>query len=287
LNSEGLSLTLNQPLPRVLNAPPFNPHQQNYFARNHRPRGLPPPDELAARIEEAKTSAKLLLQVVQSTPTNDVLNNDLIKEFADRCQSASRSVQGYIHSDNPAPDEDTLLTLIETNDQLSVAMSKHQRALLQARRAMPTSPPPQTASGGVILGPPPVPGSRRAQFPPTKTSTPENPFADPHAQPQGLVDSSNPTVPDFQAPLQPQNQGFEPPPGPPPQQQRQPAPMGGGFRPTASYIGRQDSAVNHTTMHGGGSLPVAEEDSTTQSGTGPASPMESRTQPPQGVAYRY
>ena len=43
-------------------------------------------------------------------------------------------MQTYIHSDSPAPDEDTLLTLIETNDQLATAMSRHQRALLQARR---------------------------------------------------------------------------------------------------------------------------------------------------------
>lgn len=112
------------------NEPSHVSHSGNHFARPHRqPRSLPPPDELAARIEEAKTTAKLLSQTVQSTPSTDVPNNDLIKEFADRAASASRSVQGYIHSTDPAPDEDTLLTLIETNDQLSVAMSKHQRAL--------------------------------------------------------------------------------------------------------------------------------------------------------------
>ncbi|KAI9766986.1 MAG: hypothetical protein M1840_005945 [Geoglossum simile] len=127
-------------IPRTLNAPPFDPHyhnqQQNYFARNHRSKNLPPPSELAARIEEAKTSAKLLSQVVQSTAPAEVLGNELIKEFADRCQSASRSIQSYINAEDPAPDDDTLLTLIETNDQLTLAMSKHQRALLQARKAL-------------------------------------------------------------------------------------------------------------------------------------------------------
>lgn len=122
---------------RTLHAPPFDPNQQqNYFARNHRPRGLPPPHELVQRIEEAKTSAKLLSQVVQSTPPREILGNELIKEFVERCQSASRSIQGYIHSEDPAPDDDTLLTLIETNDQLSQAMSRHQHALLQARRVV-------------------------------------------------------------------------------------------------------------------------------------------------------
>lgn len=52
-----------------------------------------------------------------------------------RCQSASSSMQAYINADNPAPDEDTLLTLIETNDQLSVALSKYQRGILNARIA--------------------------------------------------------------------------------------------------------------------------------------------------------
>lgn len=131
--------------------PNYNPNHQNYFARNHRQRGLPPPAELSQRVEEAKTSAKLLSQVVQSTPPSEVLNNELIKEFDERCQSASRSIQGYIHSDNPPPDEDTLLTLIETNDQLATAMSRHQRAMLQARRATDPSPrppnPPPTQNG--------------------------------------------------------------------------------------------------------------------------------------------
>ncbi|MCJ1475587.1 hypothetical protein MMC13_004250, partial [Lambiella insularis] len=189
------------PVPRPLNAPPFDPNQPynshqpfdpnqaNYFARNHsRQRGLPPPHELASRIEEAKTSGKLLLQVVQSTPPNEILNNELIREFADRCQSASRSIQGYINSDNPAPDEDTLLTLIETNDQLSMAMSKHQRAVLQARKV----------TGQVTPEPPTVP----ARGPP-----PQNSYAFPLQGQNGP-----PPAPS----LQPEEPKAVPPPGPPP-----------------------------------------------------------------------
>ncbi|MDI1487917.1 MAG: hypothetical protein OHK93_007191 [Ramalina farinacea] len=114
--------------------------QQNYFARSHHhhnpnapphhqraPKSLPPPSELAQRSKRPLPP--------------EVLRNELIKEFVERCQSASRSMQTYIHSDAPAPDEDTLLTLIETNDQLATAMSRHQRALLQARRL--------TSAGGV------------------------------------------------------------------------------------------------------------------------------------------
>lgn len=182
-----------QPMPGTLNAPAFNPNQQKYFARNHKPRGLPPPVELAQRIEEAKTSSKLLLQVVQSTPPMEIQGNELIKEFVERCQSASRSIQGYIHSNSPAPDEDTLLTLIETNDQISTALSRHQRALLQGRRAIgansispsppvgpgglfeaPGSPPPGAPPMQTLFSPPPGPPPRRQQ------SYPQDPFDDRH-----------------------------------------------------------------------------------------------------------
>ena len=105
-------------------------HTQQY-SKNQ----LPPPHELASRIEEARTSGKLLTQVVQSTPQSEILSNDLIKEFAERCREASRSMQAYINAENPAPDEDTLLTLIETNDAIAAALSKHQHALLNARKA--------------------------------------------------------------------------------------------------------------------------------------------------------
>ncbi|KAL8684389.1 MAG: hypothetical protein Q9224_006385 [Gallowayella concinna] len=127
---------------RPANNPPAANNDQNYFARNHRPRGLPPPHELAQRIEEARTSSKLLLQVVQSTPANEVLTNELIKEFVERCQSASRSIQSYINSEDPPPDENTLLTLIETNDGISTALSRYQRAMLQARRLTTVNPSP-------------------------------------------------------------------------------------------------------------------------------------------------
>lgn len=132
------------------------PGQENY-SRSQREHGLPPPAELAARIEEAKTSAKLLQQLVQSTPPNEIQDNDLIKEFSERCQTAQRSVQGYINSTDPPPDDDTMQTLIETSEQLSLAASKHQRAVLQARRAVASvSPPAQTAYSppmGAPMGP--------------------------------------------------------------------------------------------------------------------------------------
>ncbi|KAI1187832.1 hypothetical protein F5B17DRAFT_398191 [Nemania serpens] len=118
----------------LMTAPPVDRHSQNYFARNHNSRRLPEPVELASRLEEARTSAKLLQQVVTNTAPSDVLGNDLIKEFAERCQSASRSIQGYMASENPAPDNETMEALIDTNEQLQTALNLHQRATLNARK---------------------------------------------------------------------------------------------------------------------------------------------------------
>ncbi|CAG8893617.1 unnamed protein product [Penicillium egyptiacum] len=129
---------------------------------------LPGPAELAARIEEARNSAKLLTQFVQSTPPVELEDNDLIKEFVDRCGTASRIIQGYIQSTNPPADEDTLLTLIETNDEISVALSQQQRAMLKARKIRGSSSPtssnlnspsptsPAVASGAINFSPPPA-----------------------------------------------------------------------------------------------------------------------------------
>ena len=237
----GYQHALQQPGQQTMMAPrsPNNANDQNYFARNHRPRGLPPPAELVQRVEEAKTSAKLLSQVVQSTPPNEVLGNELIKEFVERCQSATRSMQDYIHSVNPAPDEDTLLTLIETNDQLATAMSKHQRALLQARRATGVSPlsantgpyeapaapvTPSSEPRNGLFTPPPGPPPRKQ----VSQSENQNPFGDQH-EAHGSSD-------DAQAPVPPPSFGLPPSSIPPEKQQ-------------PSYTNRQDASANNTTVY--------------------------------------
>ncbi|AEO64988.1 uncharacterized protein THITE_2153799 [Thermothielavioides terrestris NRRL 8126] len=127
------------PMAAVAGMPnPYQPRQpwpQTYYPRHHRSsKRLPDPVELANRLEEARTSAKLLEQVVASTPPSEVLSNDLIKEFAERCTSASRSIQGYMAAEDPAPDNDTMESLIDTNEQLQHALNHHHRAVLQAKK---------------------------------------------------------------------------------------------------------------------------------------------------------
>lgn len=255
--------------PRVINAPPLQEQRndQNYFSRNHHSRKLPQPHELSSRIEEARTSAGLLSQVVQSTPPSELIQNELVREFADRCQSASRSIQAYMIAENPSPDNDTMETLIETNEQLNKAMNQHQRALLNARKAAglgeptppprpeagfspPPGPPPGRTGSGFAAppGPPPTlsnPTARKAvknqpPIPPPGDYAPtgsddENPFSDPKAS----THTHNPPFPKDQ-PSTSTGQfndrlGIEP--------------YHPGFRETPSYVGRQESSMGKTTMH--------------------------------------
>ncbi|OKL64367.1 hypothetical protein UA08_01082 [Talaromyces atroroseus] len=159
-------------------------YQQPHFPRPVPTHGqLPPPEELASRISEAKTSANLLIQLSQSTPAAEVQSHELMREFSQRCQAASRSIQSYMAVENPPPDENTLLTLIETNDQLSVALSKYQRTLLNARRAMGSAtpgatspPPPATNSSGNSSGSSPVNGISNGETTQSRGANASPPF---------------------------------------------------------------------------------------------------------------
>ncbi|KAK2762176.1 hypothetical protein FQN54_001185 [Arachnomyces sp. PD_36] len=194
---------------------PGNGQQESYTGRQRRPRALPPPDELAARVQEARTSAKLLLQLVQSTPPAEILNNELLKEFATRCQAASRSITSYINCEDPAPDADTMLTLIETSDQLSVSMSKHHRAILSARKTAASAAASATASPApapmAATAPAPVPAPAPAQAP-ISMPTQAAPILPPVSNSPPLnYDHAAPSSYDNRQPIQP----TAPPPAPP------------------------------------------------------------------------
>jgi len=117
--------------------------QQMVNARtsSRRPTGscLPPMEELVGRVSEAQMSAKLLHQVLGSTPKNEVLENELVKEFVHRCRSASTSMADFITCDSPPPDPDTLQTLIETNDMIRIALARYDaiKEAIEMNRATP------------------------------------------------------------------------------------------------------------------------------------------------------
>jgi hypothetical protein len=336
--------------PRTMKAPAWNGASQKPQGGFHNApvqRGLPPPVELVGRIEEARTSAKLLLQLVQSTPPNELLGNDLVKEFSERCMSAQRSIQGYINCDNPPPDDDTMLTLIETNEQLSLAASKHQRAVLQARRIQGPSPSPpisHTNSNNLPSGPvpapvnmytpPPVTAYQPPPMPPPRNEAPVLPPLDMESREREQALNASPLNANYKndaLPLPPSLQAAPgrqrtstfhednsrdkddpfadhntptyaamPGPGPPvprgysnedddsPTAGYTRGPVGSpdsynpGFKPTPSYLGRQESSGNNLTMHGA-SQPkqLSEEEEYARDypvSNGPNSPEQTRRQ---------
>ena len=176
--------------------------------RSHRSRrALPSQEELANRTEEARNTARILLQLIQSTPKEEVLENGLLQEFNDRCQGTQRDIQGWINSENPAPDDDTMLTLIETSEQLSLVTTKYQRSVLTARRALG-----RTSSGeGLMSG-----GDGNNHAPPGQATRNQNALAAPPAGVHWAQDGAA-------APASPSNETFQPPAGPPPNFSNQPA----------------------------------------------------------------
>ncbi|KAK2747737.1 hypothetical protein FQN57_001767 [Myotisia sp. PD_48] len=157
---------------------PFAGQRQDYFARQHRSRTLPQPGELAARVHEANESSKLLNQMLISTPISEFYQNDMLKEFFNRCQSAAKSIQGYINATNPAPDEDTMLTLIETNDKLAIVLSRYNRAILDAKKAGVVNPEAQAIQQAQTLIPQTLIHGAQNQAPPLQERHQDAPKAD-------------------------------------------------------------------------------------------------------------
>ncbi|KAL2888120.1 GAT domain protein [Ceratocystis lukuohia] len=148
-------------------------HRRDYFSREHNSRRLPDPAELASRLEEARTSAKLLQQCVSNSSPSELLDSDLVSEFTARCTSASKSVQTYIAAEDPSPDDATMENLLATNELLQKALDSRDRAISNAREARDTTTHNPTAPG-------PVPQSASAPVRDSISgSSPESPFIPP------------------------------------------------------------------------------------------------------------
>lgn len=283
------------------------------------PRSLPPPDELAARIEEAKTSARLLVQMVQSTPPTEMLGNDLIKEFAERARQANKSVTQYMACENPAPDEHTMLTLIETSEQLSIAMTKHQRAVLNARKATGlsstgTSPQPQATqqdpfSTAALQNslPPQPPRQQESLFPPSNQYSQPNQFSQPtqysqpitqaqqqqyqpQRQPYGRQESDDlysntPIV----SPIEANERTYAPPSGPPPQRKENPSTVYASQPYSNNYETQQTSPVQASNVNrhsATAAYDIAENPFADDNAyTAPSGPPPPRTQPAEQNSY--
>lgn len=195
--------------PRGMMGDPYN--NERVFQRNQ----LPPAHELASRIEEARNTAKILLQLIQQSSTAELVSNGLAREFSERCQQAQKSMQVYINCDSPPPDDDTMLTLIETNEQLSLASTRYQRAILTARKQLGantsgSSTPQAMNDGSGAFTSPPAPGQAESLFKPASTpsqsqgESPVSPIALQHSHTNGSSQTAN---------------AYQAPPGPPPPSQ--------------------------------------------------------------------
>lgn len=274
---------LPAPVPRTLNAPAYDQHSQNYLARAQSNTYLPDPIELANRLEEARTSAKLLSQVVACTPPAEVLSNELIGEFADRCLSATASIQRYMRAENPGPDNDTMESLIDANEQVQAALSQHQRAVLSARkylglnhlglneRSVNPSPAPSAnsqrqqqgggsggratnqESSGPHTPPPPVPGRRRPLLRGNGKGKERgmSPIGGPSRSANGtpsVDDTASDNEDPFRDPQPEWSAAADQSSGEP---RLAFEPFHPGFGTTTSYLGRQDSSdMSKVTVHG-------------------------------------
>jgi hypothetical protein len=186
---------------------------------------LPPPTELASRVEESRNTAKILLQLISQSTSEELVGNGLVREFAERCQSAHKSMQTYISCDSPAPDDDTMLTLIETNEQLSLASSRYQRAMLAARRQLGTaateaaSPEIMNDGSGAFTSPPAA-GQAESLFQPAGNPAPSNDFSNGHSPVSPIMHHAR-TNSRSQDASHSNGYGYQVPSGPPPHQQYQ------------------------------------------------------------------
>ncbi|KAK9241547.1 hypothetical protein V1506DRAFT_550407 [Lipomyces tetrasporus] len=99
-------------------------------------------EKLEDVVEEAKTSASLLRQVVSSTPPVQISGSPLVMEFYERCVQLSRKIQSYLSRDSVPPlDESMIMTLISANDTIGTAIEAHTAALDRASALV--SPPRQ------------------------------------------------------------------------------------------------------------------------------------------------
>ncbi|KAI1263365.1 hypothetical protein F5Y18DRAFT_394057 [Xylariaceae sp. FL1019] len=271
--------------PPVTDAPYAHSRAQNYYSRpshsHSHSRRLPDPVELTSRLEEARTSAGLLSQMSEETLQQtlmqkdltadmlqrEYLGNDLLKEFSDRCQKASRSIQGYMTAENPAPDPETLGSLIDTDEVLQQALTRHQRGTVKAQKEIARlnqeadlvgtfgdmdthengygttrreSPPLgaglgiSSSSGGASGSAPRRPNGKgkEREHDPLAAVGPspfvEDPFRDPDesAGVSRAAAGSSSHMFDLEPPFHP------------------------GFQNSASYVGRQQSAVGKEAMHG-------------------------------------
>ncbi|CAK7270620.1 hypothetical protein SEPCBS119000_004181 [Sporothrix epigloea] len=97
---------------------------------------LPKPSELRRRLREAKTTAGVLADVVNTTTPVALLKHDLADDLSSRCHRATNQVLEYLNTRDPIPDNFEMADLLATHEVLEQTLHHYYRTVLEARKSL-------------------------------------------------------------------------------------------------------------------------------------------------------
>ncbi|CAK7263708.1 hypothetical protein SEPCBS57363_000707 [Sporothrix epigloea] len=97
---------------------------------------LPKPSELRRRLREAKTTAGVLADVVNTTTPVALLKHDLAEDLSSRCRRATNQVLEYMNTRDPIPDNFEMADLLATHEVLEQSLHHYHRTVLEARKSL-------------------------------------------------------------------------------------------------------------------------------------------------------
>ncbi|CAK7204277.1 hypothetical protein SEUCBS139899_007032 [Sporothrix eucalyptigena] len=110
---------------------------------------LPKPRELRKRLDEAKTTAGVLADVVNTTTPAVLLKHDLADDLSARCRRATNQVLEYMNTRDPIPDNHEMAALLATHEVLEQTLHHYHRAVLEARKSLGVGEMRRSADGNV------------------------------------------------------------------------------------------------------------------------------------------
>lgn len=110
---------------------------------------LPKPRELRKRLDEARTTAGVLADVVNTSTPAVLLKHDLADDLSARCRRATNQVLEYMNTRDPTPDNHEMAALLATHEVLEQTLHHYHRAVLEARKSLGVGESRRTSDGNV------------------------------------------------------------------------------------------------------------------------------------------
>ncbi len=120
------------------------PHQHR---RSSGRSSLPKPAELRKRLDEARTTAGVLADVVNTSTPATLLKHDLADDLSSRCRRATSQMLEYLEAKNPTPDNSEMEALLGTHEMLQQTLHHYHRAVLEARKDLGVGEARRTEDG--------------------------------------------------------------------------------------------------------------------------------------------